>query len=92
MKIRILQFAVLFLFVTTLFTSTASAISAPADLITHSQPADSQVVLSWTPVTGATEYRVYRGTTYGSYSLLATVSGLSHVDDTFSTSSTSSSE
>ena len=67
---------------------TAQAIVAPADLITHSQSADAKVILSWAPVTGATEYRVLRGTTLGTYSQIAVVSGVSYVDSTFSTTAT----
>ena len=67
----------------------ASAIDAPADLITHSQPADGRVILSWTPVSGAVSYRVHSGTTYGSYSLLADVgTHLHYCDEAFSSSAT----
>ncbi|MBN1809162.1 MAG: TIGR03790 family protein [Planctomycetes bacterium] len=67
----------------------AQAIEAPGDLISHSQPGDSRVILSWTPVSGAVSYRVYRGTVYGSYTQIAAgITGLSYADDTFPTDST----
>jgi fibronectin type 3 domain-containing protein len=43
------------------------------------------VSLSWTPVTGATNYNIYRGTVSGTYSSIATaVSGANYVDSTVS--------
>ena len=64
------------------------AIEAPSDLITHSQPQDGCVVLSWTPVPAAAEYRVYRGTALGAYSLAATTTRLSFIDDGFAEDAT----
>ena len=42
----------------------------------------ASVTLTWTPVTGATEYEIQRGTSASSYAALTTVSQLTYVDTT----------
>jgi fibronectin type 3 domain-containing protein len=42
----------------------------------------ASVTLTWTPVTGATEYEIQRGTSATSYAALTTVSQLTYVDTT----------
>ena len=57
--------------------------AAPTSLISSATP--GAVSLNWASVVGATSYKVYRGTTSGTYSLLATsIVGLTYSDATVS--------
>jgi fibronectin type 3 domain-containing protein len=58
-----------------LYSSSATAPPAPTGLTPT--PGNSQVALSWTPVSGATGYDVYRGTSSGGESLLSTGTNVS---------------
>lgn len=54
-------------------TPTASAPSAPT--LTAASPSTTSVVLTWTTVAGATGYRVFMGTSSGSYSFFTNTTG-----------------
>lgn len=59
-----------------------TATAAPSGLTATATT--SQIVLNWTGVTGASSYNIYRGTTTGSYALLASPAGtgVSYTDST----------
>lgn len=62
-------------------------LSAPTGLAATSTP--GSVALSWNTVTGAASYKVYRGTTSGTYSLLQSgVASTSYTDNTVSNGTT----
>ncbi|MES2527358.1 MAG: fibronectin type III domain-containing protein [Bdellovibrionota bacterium] len=60
--------------------SAVTPLGAPAGLAATASP--GSVVLTWSTVTGASSYRVYRGTTSGSLTLLASPAALTYTDNT----------
>lgn len=67
---------------TTTEVSFKTATAAPTALVASSS-ASATTSLSWTAAAGATNYRVYRGTTSGTYSQIATgVTGTTYTDTT----------
>jgi fibronectin type 3 domain-containing protein len=58
----------------------APPLATPSGLVATA--GNAQVSLSWTAVSGATSYRVYRGLSGGALTLLSSPSGTSYVDST----------
>ncbi len=63
-------------------TSATTAFGAPSGLATSGTP--GQVALSWNSVSGASQYKIFRGTTSGSLSQLSTSTTNSYTDSTVS--------
>jgi fibronectin type 3 domain-containing protein len=67
-------------------STVTTPLAAPASLVAVA--GSSQIALSWSAVSGATSYNVYRGTVSGTYSSLATGVGTTSYTDSTSTNGT----